>query len=74
MAKAADIVIAEVEEIVESGELDPEKIHTPGIYVDGLVKTETQERPIERKTNTENMSLTEEHLKDPKYRVRVKIA
>lgn len=41
MAKAAKYVIAEVEEIVEEGELIPENIHTPGIYVDAIVKTET---------------------------------
>ena len=74
MAKAADFVIAEVEEIVESGKLDSEKIHTPGIYVDALVLSETTDRPIEKKTNMDNMSFTEEHLKDPKYRTRVKIA
>lgn len=38
MATAADIVIAEVEEIVEVGELDPELIRTPGIYVHRIVK------------------------------------
>ncbi|MAX80560.1 MAG: succinyl-CoA--3-ketoacid-CoA transferase, partial [Crocinitomicaceae bacterium] len=38
MATAADIVIAEVEEIVEVGELDPNLIHTPGCYVDFLVE------------------------------------
>lgn len=74
MAKAADFVIAEVEEIVESGELDSERIHTPGIYVDGLVLCETEDRPIEKKTNKDNMNFTEEHLKNPKYRTRVKIA
>lgn len=38
MATAADIVIAEVEEIVSLGEIEPEKIHTPGTYVDYLVE------------------------------------
>ncbi|ACO47572.1 3-oxoacid CoA-transferase [Deinococcus deserti] len=38
MATAADLVIAEVEEIVEVGELDPEHVHTPGLYVDYLVQ------------------------------------
>lgn len=40
MATAANLVIAEVEEIVEIGELDPNQIHTPSIFVDFLVKTE----------------------------------
>ena len=74
MAKAADYVIAEVEEIVEEGELDPENIITPNIYVDAIVKTQIKEKPIERKTNTDNMAFTEELLKDPKYALRVKIA
>lgn len=43
MATAADVVIAEVEEIVEVGELDPESIVTPGIYVDRIVKGERHE-------------------------------
>jgi len=38
MAGAADVTIAEVDEIVELGELDPEAIVTPGIYVDRIVK------------------------------------
>ena len=37
MAKAADFVIAEVEEIVETGEIDPDHVHTPGIYVDAVI-------------------------------------
>ncbi len=41
MATAADIVIAEVEEIVPVGELDPNQIHTPGCYVDYLVQAHT---------------------------------
>jgi len=40
MATAADLVIAEVEEIVEAGEIPPEQIGTPGIYVDRLVQCE----------------------------------
>ena len=36
MATAADYVIAEVEEIVELGELDPDCVHTPGIFVDAI--------------------------------------
>lgn len=38
MATAARVVIAEVEEIVEVGELPPEQVHTPGLYVDALVQ------------------------------------
>lgn len=38
MATAADLVIAEVEEIVEVGDIAPEHVHTPGLYVDYLVQ------------------------------------
>jgi len=40
MATAAALVIAEVEEIVETGEMDPNEIHTPSIFVNFLVKAE----------------------------------
>lgn len=40
MATAADLVIAEVEEIVEPGEIPPEQVGTPGVYVDRLVQCE----------------------------------
>lgn len=47
MATAGKITVAEVEEIVEPGELDPNFIHTPGIYVQRLIKG-TFEKRIER--------------------------
>jgi len=43
MAMAASYVIAEVEEIVEIGEIDPNDVHTPAIFVDALVKAERLE-------------------------------
>lgn len=49
MATAAKVTIAEVEEIVEIGDLDPDFIHTPGIYVDMVVKG-TFEKRIEQRT------------------------
>jgi hypothetical protein len=49
MAKAAKITIAEVEEIVEIGELDPSFIHLPGIYVDRIVKPKPYAKIIEVK-------------------------
>ncbi|MEK3990122.1 3-oxoacid CoA-transferase subunit A [Robertmurraya sp. FSL R5-0851] len=49
MAAAGKITIAEVEEIVEVGELDPDQIHTPSIYVQGLIVGK-QEKRIERLT------------------------
>ena len=62
MAKAAKFVIAEVEEIVEVGELNPDHIHVPSIYVDAIFKTETTDKPIEKITNTSNMSMSKELL------------
>lgn len=47
MAKAAKVTIAEVEEIVEIGQLDPDGIHLPGIYVDRLIKGPAFEKRIE---------------------------
>ncbi len=50
MATAAACTIAEVEEIVEPGQLDPDAIVTPGIYVNRVVKGAAFEKRIERRT------------------------
>jgi 3-oxoacid CoA-transferase subunit A len=50
MATAANYVIAEVEEIVELGELNPNFVHTPGIYVDAIFAGKNFEKRIERRT------------------------
>jgi 3-oxoacid CoA-transferase subunit A len=50
MATAADYVIAEVEELVELGKLDPNCIHTPGVYVDAIFQGTNYEKRIERRT------------------------
>jgi 3-oxoacid CoA-transferase subunit A len=50
MATAADHVIAEVEEIVELGTLNPDGVHTPGIFVDAIFQGEKYEKRIERRT------------------------
>jgi 3-oxoacid CoA-transferase subunit A len=50
MATAATVTIAEVEELVEVGELDPDHIHTPGIFVQRIFKGEAFEKRIERRT------------------------
>jgi 3-oxoacid CoA-transferase subunit A len=49
MAMAGRITIAEVEEIVEPGELDPHHIHTPGIFIQRLIKGSFEKR-IEQRT------------------------
>jgi 3-oxoacid CoA-transferase subunit A len=49
MATAAEFVIAEVEEVVEVGAIDPDHVHTPGSYVDAIVVTRAEKR-IEQRT------------------------
>jgi 3-oxoacid CoA-transferase subunit A len=50
MAMAGKITIAEVEELVEVGKLDPNNIHTPGIYVHRIFKGENYQKRIEQRT------------------------
>lgn len=50
MAKAGKITIAEVELLVEPGELDPDHIHVPGIYVHRIFQGSNYEKRIERRT------------------------
>lgn len=50
MAKAGDITIAEVEELVQPGELDPDDIHVAGIYVHRIFQGTNYEKRIERRT------------------------
>ena len=50
MATAAKVTIAEVEELVQPGELDPNFIHTPGIFVDRIIVGASYEKPIEFRT------------------------
>ncbi|WP_115511597.1 CoA transferase subunit A [Xanthomonas arboricola] len=49
-AMAGRVCVAEVEEIVEVGAIDPDQVHLPGIYVDRLVLNATPERRIEQRT------------------------
>jgi len=50
MATAARITIAEVEQLVEPGEVEPDQVMTPGIYVKRVVKGQAYQRRIERRT------------------------
>ncbi len=50
MAMAGKITIAEVEELVEVGELDPNQVHTPGIYVQRIFQGKDYEKRIEQRT------------------------
>ena len=50
MAMAGTITIAEVEELVENGTLDPNEVHTPGIFVQRIYQGENYVKPIEQRT------------------------
>ncbi len=52
MAMAGKITIAEVEELVPAGQLDPDQIHTPGIYVHRIFEGSNYEKRIEQRTTT----------------------
>ena len=54
MAMAGKITIAEVEHLVEAGELNPDHIHTPGIYVHRIFEGKNYEKRIENKTTRNN--------------------
>jgi 3-oxoacid CoA-transferase subunit A len=54
MAMAGKITIAEVEELVEPGALDPNQIHTPGIYVNRIFQGTNYEKRIEQRTVRKN--------------------
>jgi len=56
MAMASHLTVAEVEELVEIGELDPDQIHTPGIFVQRIFQGDKFEKRIERRTTKENPS------------------
>ena len=53
MASAGKITIAEVEELVPTGQLDPNFIHTPGIYIQRIFKGNNYEKRIEQKTTSD---------------------
>jgi 3-oxoacid CoA-transferase subunit A len=50
MATAAEVSIAEVEHLVEVGELDPDSVHTPSVFVKRILQGEMYEKRIERRT------------------------
>lgn len=50
MAKAGDITIVEVEELVKPGQIDPDDVHVAGVYVHRIFKGEGYEKRIERRT------------------------
>jgi 3-oxoacid CoA-transferase subunit A len=57
MATAGRVTIAEVEELVEPGKLNPDLIHTPGIFVQRIIEGENFEKRIEQLTTRERASV-----------------
>ena len=57
IATCADVTVAEVEELVGVGELDPDLVHTPGIYVDRIIEGRDYEKRIEFRTTTGGTAL-----------------
>ncbi len=56
MAMAGKVTIAEVEELVEPGEIDPDEIHTPGVFVQRIIEGKEYEKWIEQRTTRERKS------------------
>jgi 3-oxoacid CoA-transferase subunit A len=50
MATAADYVVAEVEQLVEPGELDADQVHTPGIFVNAIFQGANYVKRVEKRT------------------------
>ena len=55
MAGAASICVAEVEELVPAGELDPNAIHVPGIFIQRIFQGEHYEKRIEQRTLSQRL-------------------
>ncbi len=65
MAAAGKITIAEVEELVPAGSLDPAQIHTPGIYVQRIFQGKNYEKRIEQRTISKPISPVENNVPTP---------
>ncbi len=64
MATAGKVTIAEVEELVEPGQLDPDDIHTPGIFVQRIFQGKDYKKPIERVTTRPRPGATAKEASD----------
>ena len=50
MATAAEVTVAQVEHLVQPGEIDPDHIHTPGIFIGRIIHVPVREKRIEQRT------------------------
>ena len=64
IATCGKITVAEVEELVEVGELDPDQVHTPGIYVDRIIQGANYEKRIEFRTVSGAASKKDSPIRD----------
>lgn len=71
MATAAHCVIAEVEEIVENGVIDPANVHIPGVFVDYIVKTDGEAKPLEKKVTKESLAKAAGSGKGEETRIKI---
>src|SRR3990167_2088974 len=71
MATAAHCVIAEVEEIVENGVIDPANVHVPGVFVDYIVKTDGEAKPLEKKVTKESLAKSAGSGKGEEIRIKI---
>lgn len=74
MCKASKVSIVEVEEIVETGQLDPDQIHVPGVYVKRLFKGQNYVKRIENRTTKQSMQPKDPSQKKPAQLIRERIA
>lgn len=73
-AKAARVTIAEVEQLVDVGEIGPDEIHLPGIYVNRIIQGEVYEKRIEKLTVRQSISQQNPVNVNSAFAVRSKIA
>jgi 3-oxoacid CoA-transferase len=64
IATCGKVTVAEVEELVETGELEPDQIHTPGIYIDRIIQGKNYEKRIEFRTVTGGAAGKENPVRD----------
>lgn len=74
VATAAKVVIAEADQIVEVGDLDPDEIHCPGIYVDRVFQGVKEEKRIEKLTLKTGSGIKISAKSDEEAKMRIKIA
>ena len=74
MATAGKVTVAEVEHLVEPGEIDPDHIHTPGIFVQRIVHYPSYEKRIEQRTVQEagRLKFIDRHCERSDEAIRVR--